>query len=96
MSSYRVATTSELLAINEESLKTNLNRAIDLEETSNIDPDGLHVLSNVYVLDDGELLRTEWLTKFVDNDEPVMLFVDIASDSRIRKIFDKLQRVEVA
>ena len=91
---YRVARTEELLSFSNEALDRNLNRALSEKDSENIDPQGLHVLSNVYLLDDLTLMRTEWLVKFKDKDEPVLVHIDILSNSKLRKMFDDLPRVE--
>ena len=95
MNEYRVATTKELEIINKEALSVDLNRAIDPEafDDHKIDVNGLHVLAREWHLQDG-LIRTEWLTKFTNIEEPKVLFVDVAVNNSVAtKALGKLQKV---
>lgn len=75
--SYRYATTQDVMSINQLALKADLNRALTVEGMCQLDPDGKHLLVCVWVLDEHATLRGEWLLKMIDNEEPVLAFIDM-------------------
>jgi hypothetical protein len=68
-----------MLCMNAED--NNLNRQCEtplIEE--NIDPDGKHVLGLSFIHNDDHM-RTQWLVKMKDEDEPVPLWLDVTFEA---------------
>lgn len=87
---FRYATTQDLKRINEFAVDRNLNRALSLEGILALDENGMHVLNQTYVLDDGATLRTEWLIKMKNLATPTIVFIDTAPNDKAWTIINRL------
>jgi hypothetical protein len=80
----KIATTPELISMNERAVKQGANRALSDETIERLDPEGLHVVylsmlhSNGYGR--GDCLRIFLLIKFSNSDIPREGIVDVDID----------------
>ena len=71
----RVATTRDLKALNSLAISNNFSRAISDNGIKLLDPDGIHVVDFTMVHNDDHL-RIGFLSKFINVDDPIHLWVD--------------------
>jgi hypothetical protein len=79
---YAIATTDDIKAINRFAIQSNLNRSLSDEGIKALDLYGTHVLGNIWILDDGDTLRGEWLCKMRHIEESVTVFIDMTPNSQ--------------
>jgi len=82
---YRIATSNDLTAINDRSIRAGFNRTLDPEAlAANIDPDGLHVLSLVLLGHNADATgvpfhhRTRVMMKPKGADLPEIAYLDLS------------------
>ena len=81
MNAYHYAKTQELQMLNDFAVRAELNRAVTDECVELLDPDGVHVLAETYVLDDGQTYRMMWMLKLTNSDEPTIVFIDATPET---------------
>jgi hypothetical protein len=86
-SHYRVASTEQLIAINDAAILAEYNRALDPDELARLaDPDGLHVLEPLLIHEHKNGLPTDphWrcrvLIKVKGSDDPQVGYLDVSFD----------------
>jgi hypothetical protein len=85
-SSSKVLSTKMVKMVNYEAVGLGLNRAITDEAIDALDPDGLHLLTETYCLDDGATYRHHIMLKIRLIDDPVEVFIDTVPDSQAHLI----------
>ncbi len=73
----RLMTTSDLIFANLRAKKANQNAVLPATFVDTLDPDGIHVLANGVLIDDGMFVRCSALTKHRDSDTPVQTQIDV-------------------
>jgi len=64
-----VANTSDFLKLAQFADDKELGRQVVTEQLrGNIDPEGIHLCHNVFLLDDTTIVRTEWFVRLLDNE----------------------------
>lgn len=89
MKEYTVADTKGLSELILDS--QGRNRSAPLDFIDELDPDGMHVVSFTFVHNDVEL-RSLWLTKVTDNNEPVMVYLDNSFEAFQKWSFHQMKK----
>ena len=78
---YEYTDTVGLLALARNAEENNFNRQIETDLVrEKIDPDGIHILVLNFVHNEDHM-RTNWLAKFRDSDDPVNLTIDVTFEA---------------
>jgi hypothetical protein len=82
----KIMSSTELTAVNKQSINYKFNRTLDKEFISHLDPDGLSIVDIVLFQHNSDFAdiahhRCRVLAKFENTKEPVEVFLDIAQDT---------------
>jgi hypothetical protein len=78
---YEYVDSDSFIALCKNAEVNNFNRQCETPLIEkNIDPDGTHILGLSFV-HNGDHMRTQWLVKMIDEDEPVTLYLDVTFEA---------------